>query len=362
MASLSRLGNSLYRGDVSYNIVGRRKAWYLISAILIVLSIATLGVRGLNLGIEFKGGAEFSVPLSVANDESISQARETVLATGETPSTVTIIGGDTIRIQTPALTTEASNVLSAALAESFGVTEANIKVQLVGPSWGEEVTRNAIQALIVFLVLVAIFLSIYFEWQMAVAALIALAHDVLITVGIYALSGFEVTPASVIGFLTILGYSLYDTVVVFDKVKENTKGIHGGSRTTYSEAANLALNQTLVRSINTSIVALLPVLSILIVGVSLLGVGTLNDLALSLFVGMLVGTFSSIFIATPYLCQMKERTPENIALANRVKARRGGSDAGSDIKLEVTVGAPIVSSAGPRQQQVKKTRSRRTGK
>jgi preprotein translocase subunit SecF len=162
--------------------------------------------------------------------------------------------------------------------------------------------------------------------------------------------------------LTILGYSLYDTVVVFDKVKENTKGIHGGSRTTYSEAANLALNQTLVRSINTSIVALLPVLSILIVGVSLLGVGTLNDLALSLFVGMLVGTFSSIFIATPYLCQMKERTPENIALANRVKARRGGSDAGSDIKLEVTVGAPIVSSAGPRQQQVKKTRSRRTGK
>jgi preprotein translocase subunit SecF len=362
MASLSRLGNSLYRGDVSYNIVGRRKAWYLISAILIVLSIATLGVRGLNLGIEFKGGAEFSVPLSVANDESISQARETVLATGETPSTVTIIGGDTIRIQTPALTTEASNVLSAALAESFGVTEANIKVQLVGPSWGEEVTRNAIQALIVFLVLVAIFLSIYFEWQMAVAALIALAHDVLITVGIYALSGFEVTPASVIGFLTILGYSLYDTVVVFDKVKENTKGIHGGSRTTYSEAANLALNQTLVRSINTSIVALLPVLAILIVGVTLLGVGTLNDLSLALFVGMLVGTFSSIFIATPYLCQMKERTPENIALANRVKARRKGSDAGSDIKLEVTVGAPIVSSAGPRQQQVKKTRSGRSGK
>jgi preprotein translocase subunit SecF len=233
---------------------------------------------------------------------------------------------------------------------------------LVGPSWGEEVTRNAIQALIVFLLLVAIFLSIYFEWQMAVAALIALAHDVLITVGIYALSGFEVTPASVIGFLTILGYSLYDTVVVFDKVKENTKGIHGGSRTTYSEAANLALNQTLVRSINTSIVALLPVLAILIVGVTLLGVGTLNDLSLALFVGMLVGTFSSIFIATPYLCQMKERTPENIALANRVKARRKGSDAGSDIKLEVTVGAPIVSSAGPRQQRVKKTRSGRSGK
>jgi preprotein translocase subunit SecF len=248
------------------------------------------------------------------------------------------------------------------LAESFAVEEANIKVQLVGPSWGDEVTKNALRALLVFLVLVSIFLSIYFEWQMAVAALVALGHDVLITVGIYALSGFEVTPASVIGFLTILGYSLYDTVVVFDKVKENTKGIHGGSRTTFSEAANLALNQTLVRSINTTIVALLPVLAILVVGVSLLGVGTLNDLSLSLFVGMLVGTFSSIFIATPFLCQMKERTPENIALANRVKARRGSSDAGSDIKLEVTVGAPIVKAAGPRQQQVKKTRSRRTGK
>ena len=362
MASLSQLGNSLYRGDVSYNIVGRRKAWYLVSAILIVLSLATLGVRGLNLGIEFKGGAEFSVPLSVANDEDISQARETVLAAGETPSTVTIIGGDTIRIQTPELSTEASNALSAALAESFAIDEANIKIQLVGPSWGDEVTKNALQALLVFLVLVAIFLSIYFEWQMAIAALVALAHDVLITVGIYALSGFEVTPASVIGFLTILGYSLYDTVVVFDKVKENTHGIHGGSRTTYSEAANLALNQTLVRSINTSVVALLPVLSILIVGVSLLGVGTLNDLALALAVGTFVGTYSSIFVATPFLCQMKERAAENIALAKRVSARRKGGDAGNDTKLEVTTGAPAVSSAGPRKQQVKKTRSGRSGK
>jgi preprotein translocase subunit SecF len=252
--------------------------------------------------------------------------------------------------------------LSAALAESFAVEEANIKVQLVGPSWGDEVTQNALRALLVFLVLVAIFLSVYFEWQMAIAALAALAHDVLITVGIYALSGFEVSPASVIGFLTILGYSLYDTVVVFDKVKENTKGIHGGSRTTYSEAANLALNQTLVRSINTSVVALLPVLSILVVGVSLLGAGTLNDLALALFVGTAVGTYSSIFIATPMLCQMKERAAENIALAKRVHARRKGGDAASDIKPEVNVGAPIVSSAGPRQQRVKKTRSSRSGK
>jgi preprotein translocase subunit SecF len=362
MASLSQLGNGLYRGDISYNIVGRRKAWYIVSAILVVLSLATLGVRGLNLGIEFKGGAEFSVPLTVASDEDIAQARETVLAAGETPSTVTIVGGDTIRIQTPELSTEASIALSAALAESFAIDEANIKIQLVGPSWGDEVTKNALQALLVFLVLVAIFLSIYFEWQMAIAALVALAHDVLITVGIYALSGFEVTPASVIGFLTILGYSLYDTVVVFDKVKENTKGIHGGSRTTYSEAANLALNQTLIRSINTSVVALLPVLSILIVGVSLLGVGTLNDLALALAVGTFVGTYSSIFVATPFLCQMKERAPENIALAKRVSARRKSGDTSSEVKTVVEVGSPVVSPAGPRKQQVKKPRSRRTGK
>jgi preprotein translocase subunit SecF len=362
MASLSQLGNSLYRGDVSYNIVGRRKTWYLVSAILIVLSISTLGVRGLNLGIEFKGGAEFSVPVDVANDQSVTQARETVIAAGESPSTVTIVGGNKVRIQTPALTTEASNALSAALAKSFSVDEANIKVQLVGPSWGDEVTKNALRALLAFLILVAIFLSIYFEWQMAVAGLVALAHDVLITVGVYALSGFEVTPASVIGFLTILGYSLYDTVVVFDKVKENTHGIHGGSRATYSESANLALNQTLVRSINTSAVALLPVLSILVVGVSLLGVGTLNDLALALFVGMLVGTYSSIFVATPFLCQLKERTPENIALAKRVNSRRRTGDVSEDIKPVVAIGAPIVSSAGPRQQQVKKPRSRRSGK
>ena len=236
----------------------------------------------------------------------------------------------------------------------------DIKVQLVGPSWGSEVSKNAAKALLVFLILVALFLSLYFEWPMALAGLVALAHDVVITVGIYALSGFEVTPATVIGFLTILGYSLYDTVVVFDKVKENTKNITGGSRMTYSEAANLALNQTLVRSINTSIVALLPVLSILVVGVSLLGAGTLNDLALALFVGMLVGTYSSIFIATPILSYIKERSGEMQSLAKRVAARR--EKAGIDGVDGIELGAPtsaVVTPAGPRQQRVKRPRSSR---
>lgn len=368
MSSLSKLGdlgNRLYRGDKSFNIVGKRKVWYSVSAVLLALSFAVLGIRGLNLGIEFKGGAEFTVPASNATTETVTKARTVVSETGFSASSVTIVGGDKIRVQTQSLTTEESNVLSTALASALGAAEQDVKIQIVGPTWGGEVSQNAARALAVFLVLVAIFLAIYFEWPMAVAALVALAHDVIITVGIYALSGFEVTPASVIGFLTILGYSLYDTVVVFDKVKENTKGIAAGSRMTFSEAANLAVNQTLVRSVNTSIVALLPVVSILIVGVARLGSGTLNDLALALFIGMVVGTFSSIFIATPFLAQLKERQPEMQALTKRVANRRAkegssdNADAMADLKLNQAPSSPIVKQAGPRQQTVKKPRSAR---
>ena len=195
------------------------------------------------------------------------------------------------------------------LSEDLGVPQGDIAVTLVGPSWGAEITQRAVQGLVVFLVLVVVFLSAYFEWRLAVAALVALIHDLVITIGIYALTGFEVTPATVIGVLTILGFSLYDTVVVFDKVKENTRAITSGNRATYSEAANLALNQTLVRSINTSVVALLPVTAILVVGVGFLGAGTLKDLALALFIGTAAGTYSSIFIATPVACQLQERRP-----------------------------------------------------
>ena len=360
MSGIATLGNRLYRGEVSYDIVGRKRLWYIISAIVLAISIITLVARGLNLGIEFKGGAEFTVPVKSATTSSVTQAREAVAAAKVEVSNVTIVGGDQIRIQTQTVTTNVSDSIGTALATSFGVSVDDIKVQLVGPSWGSEVSKNAAKALLVFLILVALFLSLYFEWPMALAGLVALAHDVVITVGIYALSGFEVTPATVIGFLTILGYSLYDTVVVFDKVKENTKNITGGSRMTYSEAANLALNQTLVRSINTSIVALLPVLSILVVGVSLLGAGTLNDLALALFVGMLVGTYSSIFIATPILSYIKERSGEMQSLAKRVAARR--EKAGIDGVDGIELGAPtsaVVTPAGPRQQRVKRPRSSR---
>lgn len=361
MNGLSDLGNRLYRGQKSFNIVGKRRIWYTISALLLTLSFTVLGVRGLNLGIEFKGGAEFAVPVATADTQTVTTARAAVNASGTTASAVTIVGGNKIRVQTPSLTTEQSTKVSSALASALGVSEQDVKIQIVGPTWGAEVSKNAARALAVFLVLVAIFMAIYFEWPMAASGLLALAHDVIITVGVYALSGFEVTPATVIGFLTILGYSLYDTVVVFDKVKENTKGITSGSRMTYSDAANLALNQTLVRSINTSIIALLPVVSILIVGIVKLGSGTLNDLALSLFIGMVVGTFSSIFIATPFLAQLKERQPELKSLRKRVENRRG-KDGDFAVTGDDLHGSPIVTSAGPRQQRVKRTRSARKGR
>ena len=228
------------------------------------------------------------------------------------------------QIQTKQLSNNESNAVQSSLGKELDVGQNNISVNSVGASWGGQITSKAVEALIAFLIVVVIYLSIAFEWKMAAAAFVALLHDLVITIGIYSLTGFEISPASVIGFLTILGYSLYDTVVVFDKVRENTAGLLGGARSTYSQAANLALNQTLVRSINTSLIALLPVGAILFVGGGLLGAGELRDLALVLFVGMLSGTYSSIFIATPVLTQLKEREPQYKALAKRVAVRETG--------------------------------------
>ena len=323
MSRLGSVAHRLYSGEVSYDFVGKRRRWYAISGIILLLALIGLFGRGLNLGIEFKGGSEFTVPNTTA---TVEQARASAQAANITDPIVTQVGDKNIRIQTQALTPSQSAAVTMQLSKDLGVPQGNIAVTLVGPSWGAEITQRAVQGLVVFLVLVVVFLSAYFEWRLAVAALVALIHDLVITIGIYALTGFEVTPATVIGVLTILGFSLYDTVVVFDKVKENTRAITSGNRATYSEAANLALNQTLVRSINTSVVALLPVTAILVVGVGLLGAGTLKDHALALFIGTAAGTYSSIFIATPVACQLQERRPEMKALAARVAQRRAGGD------------------------------------
>ena len=341
MSKFGSLAHRLYSGEVSYDFVGRRRRWYAISGAIVLLALIGLFGRGLNLGIEFKGGSEFTIPNTTA---SVEQVRASVEKAGVTDPIVTQVGQSTIRVQTPALTPDQSVQVTAQIAKDTGVKQGDIGVQLVGPSWGSEITKRALQGLIVFLILVAIFLSAYFEWRLAIAALVALIHDLVITIGIYALTGFEVTPATVIGVLTILGFSLYDTVVVFDKVRENTRGITSGNRATYSEAANLALNQTLVRSINTSVVALLPVTAILVIGVGFLGAGTLKDLALALFIGTAAGTYSSIFIATPVACQLQERRPEMKALATRVAARRSGADSRGKSSRKAAGGATTATA------------------
>ena len=323
----SGLGGRLYRGETSINIISARKKWYTLSGVFVALSIFALSIQGLALGIEFKGGSSYTV---TTTSGTIEEARTAVTTAGYTGNTIVqTIGSGKIRVQTGVVEPAQSNAIQDALAAKFGVTVESIDTQNVGPSWGEEISRKAFQGLIAFLICIMIYLALAFEPKMAIAAIVAVIHDVFITVGIYALVGFEVTPSTVIGFLTILGYSLYDTVVVFDKVRENTRAITSTGKSTYSQAANLAVNQTIVRSLNTSLIALLPVAAILFVGAGLLGAGTLKDLALALFIGLIAGTYSSIFIAAPLLASLREREPAIKALNQRVIAKQGGSIQGN---------------------------------
>ena len=319
MSKFSGLGGRLYRGETSVNFIGRRRRWYAVSGFFVLLSIGALAVQGLQLGIEFKGGSSFTV--NTANP-SVSLAREAVAEAGvDSEAIVQLLGDDKVRVQTKALQPLQNNAIQDALAAKFSVTLGSIDTQIIGPSWGKEITRKALYGLFGFLIVVMIYLAMALEPKMAISAIVAVVHDVFITVGIYALVGFDVTPATIIGFLTILGYSLYDTVVVFDRVRDNTKSITALSTKTYSQAVNLAVNQTIVRSANTSIVAILPVAAILFVGAGLLGAGTLKDLSLSLFIGLIVGTYSSIFIAPAVLAQLREKEPSMQALAKRVNSR-----------------------------------------
>ena len=355
--NFSALGNRLYTGETSVDFVGKRKIWYLMSVVIVLVAAVGVFVRGINLGIEFEGGAKFTVPSTT----SVENARNIVKDAGIESALIVSVGNERLEIQTPPLEQEQIESFIAKISTDFKVEKSTITTQSVGPSWGADITRQALIGLGVFILLVILFLTIYFEIRMAMAAIVALLHDLLITIGVYAITGFEVTPATVIGVLTILGYSLYDTVVVFDKVKENTRGILAQSRLNYQEAANLALNQTLIRSINTSIVALLPVAAILIVGVGILQAGTLKDLALALFVGIAAGTYSSVFIATPLLVQLKENQPEIISLKNRVHARRAnaGITGTESVQISVSTTSTTVMQAGPRSQPKRFSRSKR---
>ena len=339
MPSFAAFGNDLHSGRRSIDFVGRRRLWYAIAGVAVLVSLLSLGFRGINEGIQFRGGSEFRI--SKVADPSTRVAQDAVaevLPSSQAPL-VSIVGGTDVRVQTDRLSLAQVDQVKAVLAKAYKVSENDVTSDFVGPSWGKDVSNKAITSLAVFLVLVSLVITLYFRtWKMAVAAIVALVHDLLLTVGVYALVGFEVTPESVIGFLTILGYSLYDTVVVFDKVRENTEHVTASTRRTYGEAANLAVNQTLVRSINTSVVALLPVGAILFIGALLLGAGTLKDISLALFVGIAAGTYSSIFIATPLLVHLRMREPELKAQAERVFRRRRDEQRAPQPEL-VTAGA-----------------------
>ncbi|HET6636270.1 MAG TPA: protein translocase subunit SecF [Streptomyces sp.] len=319
MSRLGALGARLYRGEVGYDFVAKRKLWYAISILVTITAIAGLAVRGLNFSIDFEGGAVFTTPKTSI---STSQAKTAAEEDSGHEAVVQRLGDGRLRIQVAEIGTDKSTEIKQALSKDLDVPAKNINTQLVGPTWGEQIADKAWTGLGVFMILVVLYLAIAFEWRMALAALIALIHDLTITVGIYSLVGFEVSVGTVIGLLTILGYSLYDTVVVFDGLKEASRGITKQTRWTYSEVANRSLNGTLVRSINTTVVALLPVSGLLFIGGGFLGAGVLNDIALSLFIGLAAGAYSSIFIATPLVADLKEREPQMKALAKRVRAKR----------------------------------------
>ncbi len=339
MSKLGQLGAKLHRGEVSYDFIGKRKLWFAVSIVLVVVSLAGLFARGLALGIEFKGGVEYQANVKVTGS-TVDDFTNVVKATNAKDlgdPVVTTIGSDKVRVQTKPLAQDDIAKVRAAIAKQAGIPIEQVTSQQIGASWGKQIADKAIWALGVFLGLVFLVIWAYFrEPKASAAAIIALMHDVTITVGVYALVGFDVTPATVIGVLTILGYSLYDTVVVFDKVRENTRGITGNTRYTYSEATNLAVNQTVVRSINTTVTALLPIASILVVGTVVLGTGPLKDLSLALFVGVAVGAYSSIFIAPALLATFKEREPGMQALRRRIMARRAQA---------ASAGAPPVAVA-----------------
>ncbi|WP_329011632.1 protein translocase subunit SecF [Micromonospora rifamycinica] len=325
----SGLASRLYRGEAGLNIVGRRKLWFTVAGVLVLIAVLSFAVRGFSLGIEFAGGNSFQVPASVGTlEQAEDKVNDALAAEGGGAEVVTAqkvgsTSGQYYELRTSQLTAEQANAVKATMAQEFGIDVDQISGSQVSEAWGSQVTSRALLGLVIFVLVVAVYLVLRFEWRMAVAAIVSLFMNLILTAGIYSLVGFEVTPSTIIGFLTILGFALYDVVVVFDKVQENTRGITANNNQTYGEAANLALNQSLMRSLNTSVVALLPVGGLLFIGAGLLGAGTLKDLGLVLFVGMAVAFLTSILLSTPLLVLLKNQDPRIDAHTKRVLARRG---------------------------------------
>jgi preprotein translocase subunit SecF len=316
----------LYHGETAIDFVGSKNRWFILSGAVILIGIISLFVQGLNFGIDFKGGTAWEVPTKTA---SVAAARDAVRPFGLADAQIQVITNEQGRfIKVSAdikgssdKATQTKQQVTDALAKMGKVSSNQVTFTDVGPSWGHEITKKAERALVVFFVLIIGYISIRFEWKMAAAAVIAVIHDILVTVGVYSIAGFPVTPATVIAFLTILGYSLYDTIVVFDKVRENSVGLGATGRMTYSDVVNLSMNQVLMRSLNTSLVAILPVLSVLIIGAYILGARALQDFGLALSVGLLTGAYSSIFVASPLLAMFKERETRYSQIRNKLASR-----------------------------------------
>ncbi|MGH2693294.1 MAG: protein translocase subunit SecF [Actinomycetota bacterium] len=365
---MSRFGR-LYRGETDIDFIGRRKLWFSISGVVLLACIVSLLTLQLNFGIEFVGGLQLKVPVAAdgplgdADDlEVVAEVREALAPLGAAGAQIQVSGEGSDRavlVQTEQTGVERTQRVTDAVEETVGaqVTDS----QEIGAEWGGEITDKAIRALIIFLVVVFGFISWRFEWKMAVAAVVAVVHDLTVTAGIYSVVGFEVTPSTVIAILTILGYSLYDTVVVFDKVEEDTTLLAGSGRTTYQDAANLAMNQVFMRSLNTSLTTLLPVAALMFVGVGLLGADTLKDLSLALLVGILTSSYSSIFVATPLLCMWKEREPKYRNVKEKVlrEARRAAQVPTSP--TEAAEGRLAPATAGPARSTPPSRPARRVG-
>ncbi len=333
----------LYHGETTYDFVGQLKRWAVFSLVLIVIGMASLIIRGLNLGIDFGGGVVWEVP---AGDVSVADAQEAMDEeglTGATVQTLTAEGETRLRIEAESMPVDESQEISARLAELTGADLDDVNLNSVGPSWGREISEKALRALILFLVALTLYITFRFELKMAIPTIVALVHDILVTIGVYSVAGFEVTPATVVALLTILGFSIYDGIVVFDKVDENTPLVGTSHNLTYGGMVNLSLNQVLMRSLNTSITALLPVGSLLILGSFVLGATTLQEFALALLVGLFAGAYSSIFIASPLLAVLKEREPRYRDLKAKLGARQGPIDA----PVPATVGAPEARPVTP---------------